>query len=77
MVKTNYYYVNAKYNSILRYRISKGYYYLLCARSLKNNFPHLISQPCDNSRIYKDYFALDNDFFIYVECERRYLGYGN
>lgn len=73
MLKTKYYYVNARYSKILREPIKKDFYYFLREKSLRSNCPHMVSVQCDDWRKFKDYYSLDSEFWVYVECERRYL----
>ena len=71
--KAKYYYVNARYSRLLREPITADFYYFCKEKSLKNNLLHFVSVECDDYRVFKDYYSLDSEFLVYVECERRYL----
>ena len=71
MLKVKFYYVNAKYSKIFREPITKDFYYSCLEKSMRNNFPRMVSVEVE-PYIYKDYYSLDSEYLVYVECERRY-----
>ena len=71
--KTKYYYIDSRDFELLREPIEEEYYNLLLHRSLERKFPHLLSVECDDYGIFKDYYSLNNEFTVYVECIRRYV----
>lgn len=70
-MKTRYFYCNYQFGHSERKRISLDEYLRLKAVSLRFNLAHHVSERVDIN-IFKDYYALDNNFNVWVEVERRY-----